>query len=294
MGSAATSTSSSRGCRASASTPMSRPSRGTGAVRGVRRRRPRPRGAGVGRPSRPPAGLGAVRAAALVAAASQPDVVHSPHYTMPLVSTIARRPKNVVTLHDATFFSRPRAAPAASRRGSSVAGPRCRHGCADALIAPSEATRDEVARHTHTDLHGSPSSRTASTTSGSGRPPRPRSPSCGSGSALARGAAVRRLPRHPRAAKERARAGPRLRPASRRARRRRRSLVLAGGKGWDDAIDPAVAEVPAHLRVLRPGFVPDGLRPRTARRRGGRRVPRATGRGSACRSSRRWPAAPPC
>ena len=36
-----------------------------------------------------------------------PDVVHSPHYTLPLVSTIGRRPKNVVTLHDATFFSDP-------------------------------------------------------------------------------------------------------------------------------------------------------------------------------------------
>src|SRR4029453_6770052 len=36
-----------------------------------------------------------------------PDVIHSPHYTLPLVSTIGRRPKNVVTLHDATFFSDP-------------------------------------------------------------------------------------------------------------------------------------------------------------------------------------------
>ena len=36
-----------------------------------------------------------------------PDVVHSPHYTLPLVSTIGRRPRNVVTLHDATFFSDP-------------------------------------------------------------------------------------------------------------------------------------------------------------------------------------------
>jgi glycosyltransferase involved in cell wall biosynthesis len=37
--------------------------------------------------------------------------------------------------------------------------------------------------------------------------------------------------------------------------------VLAGGQGWDDAIEPAVAELPQRLRVLRPGFVPDGLVP---------------------------------
>jgi glycosyltransferase involved in cell wall biosynthesis len=39
------------------------------------------------------------------------------------------------------------------------------------------------------------------------------------------------------------------------------TLVLAGGKGWDSEIDGALAEVPAHLRVIRPGFVPDSLLP---------------------------------
>jgi glycosyltransferase involved in cell wall biosynthesis len=33
------------------------------------------------------------------------------------------------------------------------------------------------------------------------------------------------------------------------------ALVLAGGSGWDDDIDLAVAEVPSHLRVLRPGYL---------------------------------------
>jgi len=33
------------------------------------------------------------------------------------------------------------------------------------------------------------------------------------------------------------------------------ALVLAGGSGWDDAIDATVAEVPSHLRVLRPGYL---------------------------------------
>ena len=31
--------------------------------------------------------------------------------------------------------------------------------------------------------------------------------------------------------------------------------MLAGGSGWDDTIDATVAEVPSHLRVLRPGYL---------------------------------------
>jgi glycosyltransferase involved in cell wall biosynthesis len=33
------------------------------------------------------------------------------------------------------------------------------------------------------------------------------------------------------------------------------ALVLAGGQGHDDEIDRAVAEVPSHLRLLRPGYL---------------------------------------
>ncbi len=36
------------------------------------------------------------------------------------------------------------------------------------------------------------------------------------------------------------------------------ALVLAGGQGWDDAVDGAVAAVPAGLTVLRPGYLPLG------------------------------------
>ena len=32
-------------------------------------------------------------------------------------------------------------------------------------------------------------------------------------------------------------------------------LVLAGSSGWDDGVDQAVAEVPSHLKVVRPGFL---------------------------------------
>jgi glycosyltransferase involved in cell wall biosynthesis len=34
------------------------------------------------------------------------------------------------------------------------------------------------------------------------------------------------------------------------------ALVLAGGRGWDPDIDEAVAGVPAHLSVTRPGYLP--------------------------------------
>jgi glycosyltransferase involved in cell wall biosynthesis len=34
------------------------------------------------------------------------------------------------------------------------------------------------------------------------------------------------------------------------------ALVLAGGRGWDDRVDPAVADVPAQLQVVRPGYLP--------------------------------------
>jgi glycosyltransferase involved in cell wall biosynthesis len=34
------------------------------------------------------------------------------------------------------------------------------------------------------------------------------------------------------------------------------ALVLAGGAGWDEEVDSAVAEVPPHLRCLRPGYLP--------------------------------------
>jgi glycosyltransferase involved in cell wall biosynthesis len=33
------------------------------------------------------------------------------------------------------------------------------------------------------------------------------------------------------------------------------ALVLAGGTGWSDEVDAAVAAVPAHLRLVRPGYL---------------------------------------
>lgn len=186
-----------------------------------------------------------------------PDVVHSPHYTLPLVSTIGDRPKNVVTLHDATFFSDPElhlGVKARFFRGWTVASGRL----ADALVAPSEATRDEVAEHTHTDIakiavipHGVDHQQF-------------RPPTAAEVVELRQWLGI--APDQPYVAFLGTLEPRKNVPALVRAFGRVAALlpdppvlVLAGGKGWDDAIDPAVAELPTTLRVLRPGFVPDGL-----------------------------------
>ena len=33
------------------------------------------------------------------------------------------------------------------------------------------------------------------------------------------------------------------------------ALVLAGSSGWDDGVDQAIAEVPSHLKIVRPGYL---------------------------------------
>ena len=188
-----------------------------------------------------------------------PDVVHSPHYTMPILSSVGRLPKTVVTLHDATFFSDPRLHLGLKARfftgWTTLSAAR-----ADALVVPSAATRVEVLRHVrrikgqvtvipHGVDHGvfrpAAGHRVAEVRTWLGlRPedtyvaflgtlePRKNVP------ALVRGFVT-------------ACAG-RSRPPV---------LVLAGGKGWDEGVDAAIADVRRDLRVLRAGFVPDRLVP---------------------------------
>lgn len=192
----------------------------------------------------------------------RPDVLHSPHYTLPLASSLGPSPKLVVTLHDATFFSDPELHIGVKarffRQWTALSSRR-----ADALIAPSEATRAEVVRHTGADPgritvipHGVDHTRF--------RPPT--GPELGE---------VRRWLGLDAPAPYIAFLGtlePRKNvPALVRAyaavcaeRPDPPALVLAGGKGWDEGIDVALAEVArtaGHLRVIRPGFVPDGLVP---------------------------------
>jgi glycosyltransferase involved in cell wall biosynthesis len=184
----------------------------------------------------------------LVAQQVGADVVHSPHYTMPLR---AGRPV-VVTIHDATFFTEP-------ELHTSVKGTFFRSATRTALrraarcIVPSKATRDEVIRVLDADptlidvaYHGVDQQtfhvpaedeklRVQARLGLAGQPfiaflgmlePRKNVPG------LVRGW-VKACENRPDA------------PA----------LVLAGGTGWDDTIDDAISQVPAQLRVLRPGYL---------------------------------------
>lgn len=178
------------------------------------------------------------------------DVLHSPHYTAPL------RPGApvVVTLHDATFFSHPELhSPVKARFFRWWIRRAVRSGAQ--LVVPSAATGAEVRRYAggdedrfHVAYHGvdtgtfhpvpdAERARVAASLGLEGEPyvaflgtlePRKNVP------ALVRA--------WTRVAQER--------PASAPA------LVLAGGRGWDTEVDPALAAVPAGLRALRPGYLP--------------------------------------
>ncbi|WP_231384239.1 glycosyltransferase family 1 protein [Cellulomonas sp. URHD0024] len=176
------------------------------------------------------------------------DVLHSPHYTRPLVRTVP----TVVTLHDATFFSHPHLHDGlkvrlfkAATRGA------VRH--ADALVVPSVATRDEVLRFVpgdrsrfHVAYHGVDA-----------RVFRPTGPDERARVAAKLGVTGpwvaflgtleprKNVPALVRAWVD-ASAGRPDPPA----------LVLAGARGWDQDVDAAVAAVPSGLRVVAPGYLP--------------------------------------
>ena len=187
----------------------------------------------------------------LVAQQVGAQLIHSPHYTMPLHAPVPV----VVTVHDVAFFSEPDLL-SAVRTGFYRSATRTAVRRATRVVVPSEATRDELIRHVDADpgmvdvvRHGvdlatfhPPSDeereRVAARLGLRGQPyiaflglveRRKNVPD------LVRGwvQAVEHLPEPP-------------------------ALVLAGSSGWDDVVDQAIAEVPAHLKVIRPGF----LRPR--------------------------------
>jgi glycosyltransferase involved in cell wall biosynthesis len=180
----------------------------------------------------------------LLARQARADVLHCPHYTMPL----AGGPPVVTTLHDATFFTHPDVHLPVKRRFfrgwtrvSLARAARC--------LTPSAATRDELVRvagarpdrvdvaHLGVDAGRfhvpSPEERAAARAQlGIDGPyvaflgtlePRKNVP------ALVRGWSALDDP-----------------PA----------LVLAGGRGWDSEVDRAAAEVPAGRLLLRPGYLP--------------------------------------
>ena len=189
----------------------------------------------------------------------RPDVVHSPHYTMPLATSLAGRAKHVVTLHDATFFSLPELHLGVKAvffaQWIRIATRR-----ADALIVPSRATLEEIVEHTGIDParvtvipHGVDHKRFQPPTAQAVAELRkwlgvaPDTAYCAFLGTLeprknvpalirAYSMSCAQLPSPP-------------------------LLVLAGGRGWDAGIDAALAQVPARLTVLCPGFVPEPFVP---------------------------------
>lgn len=183
------------------------------------------------------------------------DVLHSPHYTMPLFGRRIGGAARVVTLHDATFFSAPQVH-GRLKRVFFRTWTRLVVARADALVVPSIATRDAVLAHAggrpaefHVAYHG-----------------------------------VDRTTFRPAGEAEQARVAARLGvqpgryvaflgtleprknvPALVRGWASTVAgdddpppLVLAGGPGWDNEVEPAVAAVPPPLRVVRPGYLPVG------------------------------------
>jgi glycosyltransferase involved in cell wall biosynthesis len=163
----------------------------------------------------------------LVAQQVAADVIHSPHYSMPL------RPGKpvVVTVHDLTFFTEPDA-------HSPVIAKATRDELVRVLAA--DPTKIDVAYHgvDHSLFHrpGAQQRRQVSDRLGlHGRgyvaylgtlEPRKNVPALITGWA----AAVADMPEPP-------------------------ALVLAGSSGWSEEVDQAIAAVPAHLHLVRPGYL---------------------------------------
>jgi glycosyltransferase involved in cell wall biosynthesis len=184
----------------------------------------------------------------LVANQIEANVIHSPHYSMPLRPGLP----TVVTIHDLAFFTAPDThSPVTASFYKAAIRTSARR--ATRLIVPSKATRDEVVRVLEADstkidvaYHGvdhdffcppnaAQLERVAARLGLHGRPyiaylgtlePRKNVPALIQGWA----AAIEDLAEPP-------------------------ALVLAGGTGWSDEVDEAVAAVPAHLRLVRPGYL---------------------------------------
>ncbi|NJC71512.1 glycosyltransferase family 4 protein [Planosporangium thailandense] len=176
------------------------------------------------------------------------EVLHSPFYTCPLRANCPV----TVTVHDATFFTEPEHYDK-SRRTFFRSAIKTSLRRAARVIVPSKATRDELIRLLDADP-------TRIDVAYHGVDPQ-----------------AFHLPTEDEKARVRARLGlggtdyiaflgakePRKNVpnlirgwvAAVRDREDPPALVVAGGQGHDDEIDQAVAEVPPHLRLLRPGYL---------------------------------------
>ncbi|WP_328842033.1 glycosyltransferase family 4 protein [Nakamurella leprariae] len=181
------------------------------------------------------------------------DVIHSPHYTMPLAADVPV----VVTLHDATFFS-DRHLHGGVKGRFFRSWTRLSLRRAAVCVVPSAATADELTRlvgahrdrlvvaHHGVDAHF--------------RPPEPdridavrRHLDLGDRSWIAFLGTLEPRKNVPALIRAYLRVG--------RDRPDPPALVLAGAPGWDRSIEPALAAVPPELRVIRTGHLPFDLLP---------------------------------
>jgi glycosyltransferase involved in cell wall biosynthesis len=216
----------------------------------------------------------------VLARRARADVLHCPHYTMPLASGLPV----VTTLHDATFFTHPEVHLPVKRRFFRT-WTRLSLARAARCITPSAATRDELARVAGADprrievahlgvdqerFHVPSAEERAAVRDHLGvdgpyigflgtLEPRKNAP------ALVR--AWSSLPEPP-------------------------ALVLAGGRGWDEEVDRAAAEVPG-CRCSDPATSRWRCWPASSARRKSSPTP-ASVRASASRCWRRWPAGRRC
>jgi glycosyltransferase involved in cell wall biosynthesis len=185
---------------------------------------------------------------ALVAQQVKAEVVHSPHYTMPLR---VGRPV-VVTIHDATFFTEP-------EMHTAVKGTFFRSATRTALrraarcIVPSKATRDEVIRV----LDADPTKLDVAYHGVDANVFHPPSEVEKERVRLRLGLGGQQYVAFLGALEPRKNVPNLIRGWSEAVHWRDDppALVLAGGSGWDQEVDAAIAEVPPNLRVLRPGYL---------------------------------------
>jgi glycosyltransferase involved in cell wall biosynthesis len=176
------------------------------------------------------------------------QVLHSPFYTCPLRAGCPV----TVTVHDATFFTEPEHYDK-SRRTFFRSAIKTSLRRASRVIVPSKATRDELIRLLDADptridvaYHGVDHAAFHAPSDEEKARVRARL-------GLGNTDYVAFL-----GAKEPRKNVPNLIRGWVRAVRDREdppALVIAGGQGHDDEIDRAVVEVPAHLRLLRPGYL---------------------------------------
>lgn len=176
------------------------------------------------------------------------DILLSPHYTMPLRAGLPV----VATLHDATFFTNPEWHVPAKARFFRLAT-RVAVRRAAALVVPSVATRDEVL-----DAVGGDPADFFVAHHGVDSTFQPAAPAEVDRVATSLGVEGRRTVVFLGTLEPRKNVVALIDGwvEGFHGRDDAPTLVLVGARGWDEAIDGALARVPADLHVVRAGYVP--------------------------------------